>query len=92
MVQYVGASFDSVTNNSVVANFGKTYEDGGIFFFTPKENKKILNVNFKGHSGCEKYLDMIAYLFELGYDISINPSKNDSDSPGFESGGLLTVS
>jgi hypothetical protein len=32
----------------------------------------------------QKFQEVIAYLFELGYDLSLSPENNVSRSPGFE--------
>ena len=34
-------------------------------------------------------MQMIAYLFELGYDLALSRSHNVSQSPGFEGCGLI---
>ena len=34
-------------------------------------------------------MQMIAYLFELGYDLALGRSHNVSQSPGFEGCGLI---
>ncbi len=36
-------------------------------------------------SQLQKCQEFIAYLFEFGYDLAINPDMNISHSPGFES-------
>jgi hypothetical protein len=48
-------------------------------------------MNFSGKSGEEKYMQMIAYLFELGYDLAVSPRRNVSKSPGFEGCGLRGI-
>ena len=43
-------------------------------------------MQFKVQDEKFKFKIMMAYLFELGYDLAISsPSKNVSDNPGFES-------
>jgi hypothetical protein len=39
----------------------------------------------KGTTEIEKFHDMCAYQFEMGYDLAISPGCNVSRSPGFES-------
>lgn len=39
----------------------------------------------KGVMDMQKFQDMCAYQFEMGYDLCISPGCNVSDSPGFES-------
>ena len=33
----------------------------------------------------QKFQEVIAYLFEFGYDLALSPENNVSRSPGFES-------
>jgi hypothetical protein len=62
--------------------------DDGILEW-PHETREKLNAA-KGVKGSirEKRLTLIAYLFELTYDLSIGKYDNVSESPGFESFGL----
>jgi hypothetical protein len=39
----------------------------------------------KGLTGIQKFDDMCAYQFEMGYDLAVSPGYNVSESPGFES-------
>jgi hypothetical protein len=39
--------------------------------------------------GKQKYMQMAAYLFELGYELALACRDNVSDSPGFEGCGLI---
>jgi hypothetical protein len=39
--------------------------------------------------GKQKYMQMSAYLFELGYELALACKDDVSDSPGFESCGLI---
>jgi len=64
------------------------FSNSGLFLYTNEEKRRISSVNFSGKSGEKKYLQMIAYLFELGYDLAISPRCNVSKSPGFEGCGL----
>ena len=60
--------------------------NGGIFAFTQKQQKRINNLNLRGRPNFKmKAVDMIAYLIELSYDLSISSVDNVSDNPGFES-------
>ena len=44
-----------------------------------------------GKSGEQKYMQMAAYLFELGYDLALAKIDNVSESPGFEGCGLRKI-
>ena len=37
------------------------------------------------HTIIEKKIDMISYLFELGYYLCLSPPNCESNNPGFES-------
>jgi len=87
LVQYVGASFDPT--NEVMAICQKDYGDGGIFFYTEEERELVRNVNFRGRTKDEGFMEMVGYLFELGYDVALDRRANVSLSPGFEGCGLI---
>ncbi len=57
--------------------------------YTKEEVKWISNLNFRGKTGEQKYMQMAAYLFELGYELALARKDNVSDSPGFQSCGLI---
>jgi hypothetical protein len=46
-----------------------------------------LHLNRK--TGERKIMQMVTYMFELGYDLSLTLRDNVSDSPGFEGSGLI---
>ena len=51
----------------------------------------IEKVNFSGRSKDEKFMEMVGYLFELGYDLALSHNYNVSRSPGFEGCGLMPL-
>ena len=56
----------------------------------PKEEKeRIRRTKFNGKSEDKKFMQMVAYLFELGYDLALSRIHNVSQSPGFEGCGLI---
>jgi hypothetical protein len=57
--------------------------------YTMEEEKWNSNFDFWGKKGDEKYMQMAAYLFELGYKLALAPKDDVSDSPRFESCGLI---
>ena len=67
------------------------FSNSGLFLYINEEKQRISSVNFSGKSGEEKYMQMIAYLFELGYDLAVSPRRNVSKSPGFEGCGLRGI-
>ena len=86
LVQYVAAGFKP--SDDTMAIFWKDYNDGGILFCTDEERALLEKANFKGRTNAEKYLDIVAYLFELGYDLVLSRTDNVSTSPGFEAFGV----
>ena len=85
MLQYAAAGFD----DTAAAVFAKDLGNGGLFRFTDEEKKFIRNTKFSNREGDEKFAEMAAYLFEIGYDIALSPRNNKSGSPGFEACGLM---
>ncbi len=59
------------------------------FFFTKDEKDLVRKVNFHGRTNSKKFLEMVAYLFELGYDLAISKRHNVLNSPGFEGCSLF---
>ena len=67
--------------------FSKNYDAGGLFLYSEEECAFVRQMQFNGKIGERKFMQMVAYLFELGYDLAIGP--NVSCSPGFEGCGVL---
>jgi hypothetical protein len=42
-----------------------------------------------GKTGDQNYMQMAAYLFELGYKLALARKDDVSNSPGFESCGMI---
>lgn len=85
--QYVALAFDP-KNEAVRTTMVERYNNsqGGLFSFSDDEIKKINNVKKNSrHTFVEKRIDMISYLFELGYDLCLSPLDCVSQNPGFES-------
>jgi hypothetical protein len=59
--------------------------DGGLLIVNEKETKQIKSSMGKALTNMQKFHDMCAYQFELGYDLALSSSCNVSESPGFES-------
>ena len=57
--------------------------------YTKEEEKWISGLNFRGKTGKQKFMQMNAYLFELGYELALARKDDVLDSPGFESCGLI---
>ena len=85
LIQYVAIGFD-IDNVEISKKLTTVLEDGGIFTFNEFEIKMINQMNMRGRATLMlKKIDLIAYLCEIVYDISISPIDNVSTNPGFES-------
>ena len=83
--QFVAIGFD-VNNDEHGKIITGELENGGLFSYTNEEKRKIDSCNMRGRGTTMlKRIDIVAYLFELGYDLSISPADNVSQNPGFES-------
>ena len=76
---YIGASFTNIPPEVVKCLLIHDNDDADW----------ISNLKLNGKQLNEKYHQMIAYLFELGYDLAISRIHNVSNSPGFEGCGLI---
>ena len=64
----------------------RDYDEGGLFIYNKSEANKIISLKSRSHkSEEEKRIEVIAYLFELAYDLAISYHDNVSESMGFES-------
>ena len=79
----VGAGWDPTSNCANMLD--KSWENGGLLIFNERENTQIRASMGKGMTGLQKFHDLCAYQFEMGYDLAISPGCNVSRSPGFES-------
>ena len=81
LVPFIACGFNPSDKNILT----KDVDEGGVLFLSKLDKEKIHNVNFRGRTPDEKILDMIAYQFEIVYDLAICPMDNVSESAGFES-------
>jgi len=79
IVQYVAMGFNK---DNGVDNIAK--EEGGIFVWSVRTLKMLERTKMNGYSMESKKLVLVAYLFELYYDLLIAPSFNVSGSAGLE--------
>ena len=86
--QFVAAGFDP--KSPLIDKFSGGIEDGGLCLLTAAEKQKVQKLGMKGRPNEEKFVALVAYLFELAYDLALDPRKNVSDSPGFEAFGLFS--
>jgi hypothetical protein len=81
--QVIGAGWDPTSN--VAKKLDRCWVDGGLLIVNEKETKQIKSSMGKALTDMQKFHDMCAYQFELGYDLALSPSCNVLESPGFES-------
>mmetsp|Transcript_16663 Transcript_16663/g.27714 ORF Transcript_16663/g.27714 Transcript_16663/m.27714 type:complete len:142 (+) Transcript_16663:391-816(+) len=79
LVQYVAMGFNKENG---VENIAK--EEDGIFVWSVRTLKMLERTKMNGYSTESKKLVLVAYLFELYYDLLIAPSFNVSESAGLE--------
>jgi len=79
----VGAGWDPTS--SCAKMLDRSWENGGLLIVNERESAQIRGSMGKGTTEIEKFHDMCAYQFEMGYDLAISPGCNVSRSPGFES-------
>mmetsp|Transcript_40138 Transcript_40138/g.46974 ORF Transcript_40138/g.46974 Transcript_40138/m.46974 type:complete len:106 (-) Transcript_40138:58-375(-) len=80
--QYAALSFDRTKNTDSLT---KTNEEG-LFVWSEDAIKKTDAMNVGSCKTLrERQLVLIAYLFEIAYDLCISPIHNVSRNPGFES-------
>ena len=83
LVLCVGLAFQRMDKNAVKALCSTG--SGRVLLWPPSVLEKVNKVKFAGCSSIEdKQLHMVGYLFELFYDLLIEPAANVSQSPGFE--------
>jgi hypothetical protein len=81
--QVIGAGWDPTSD--VAKKLDRCWVDGGLLIVNEKETKQIKSSMGKALSDMQKFHNMCAYQFELGYDLALSPSCNVSESSGFES-------
>ena len=87
MQPHVGASFGD--DARTLEMMRKDVAEGGLFLYSKEEKEHIRRTKFNGKSEDKKFMQMVAYLFELGYDLALSRIHNVSQSPGFEGCGLI---
>jgi len=63
----------------------KNYNKGGLLIMSKDDEHRIKPCLKKEFTAAQKFQEVIAYLFEFGYDLALSPENNASRSPGFES-------
>ena len=79
---YTAAGFNP--NSNTAASVSKNYHDGGIMEMDNEDIYRIKSSMPRIPVELHKFHTCLAYLMEFGYDLSIRPSVNVSENPGFE--------
>jgi len=82
LLQVVGAGFNPKGEH--VGNIDKDFKNGGIFVMD-KAEEQLIKCSMKNLkcSTKVKFSHMLAYLMEMGYDLSLAPGDVVSENPGF---------
>ena len=83
LTQIIGAGFDPASEPAM--HVGKNYKEGGLLIMSKDDQQRIKSCLKKELKAVQKFQEVIAYLFEFGYDLALSPENNVSRSPGFES-------
>jgi hypothetical protein len=81
--QVIGDDWDPTFDVAKILD--RSWTNGGLLIVNKKETKQIKTSTGKALTDMQKFYDMCAYQFELGYDLALSPSCNVSESLGFES-------
>jgi hypothetical protein len=82
LTEIIGAGFDPVSKPAMQVN--KNYNEGGLLIMSKDDKRHIKSCLKKELAAVQKFQEVIAYLFEFGYDLALSPENNVSRSPGFE--------
>ena len=86
--QYAAAAFEPT--DTAFDLFQKDFDIGGLFCWAPSEKDIVCRTKISGCSNDgHKFAAVVAYGFEMCYDIAISRRDNLSESPGFEAFGLM---
>ena len=83
LTQIIGAGFDPASEPAMQAI--KNYNQGGLLVMSKDDERRIKLCLKKELMAVQKFQEVIAYLFEFGYNLALSPENNVSRSPGFES-------
>ena len=81
--QVIVAGWDPTSG--VAKKLDRSWMDGGLLIVNEKETKQIKSSMGKALTDMQKFHDMCAYQFKLGYNLALSPTCNVSESTGFES-------
>jgi hypothetical protein len=82
LTQVIAAGFDPSSEPAKIQD--KDHTSGGLLIINAEDQHRIKSSLKKDLNSVQKHQEIIAYLFEFGYDLAISPENNVSRSPGFE--------
>jgi hypothetical protein len=82
LMQVITAGFDPSSKPAIFLD--KDHTSGGLLIINAEDEHRIKSLLKKDLTSIQKHQEIIAYLFEFGYDLAISPENNVSLSPGFE--------
>ncbi len=83
LTQIIRAGFDPASEPAMQVI--KNYKEGGLLIMSKDDECRIKLCLKKELTAVQKFQEVIAYLFEFGYDLALSPENNVSHRPGFES-------
>jgi hypothetical protein len=83
LTQVIAAGFDPTSEHAKLVD--KDYNAGGLLIMCKDDEHRIRSCLKKELTSVQKFQEVIAYLFEFGYNLALSPENNVSRSPGFES-------
>jgi len=79
LTQIIAVGFDPASEPATQV------DKGGLLIMTSKDDERRIKSCLKKElTAVQKFQEVIAYLFEFGYDIPLSPVNNVSHSPGCE--------
>jgi hypothetical protein len=65
-------------------HINKDHKNGGLLIMSKNDQHQKASCLKKDLTAVQKLQEIIAYLFEFGYHLALNPENNVSQSPRFE--------
>jgi hypothetical protein len=83
LTQVIVAGFDPSSKPAKIFGQG-SHIRCGLLIMNAEDQRRIKSLLKKDLTSVQKHQEIIAYLFEFGYDLAISSENNVSQSPGFE--------
>jgi hypothetical protein len=82
LTQVIAEGFDPSSEPAMILD--KDHTSGGLLIMNSEDQRRIKSSSKKDLTSIQKHQEIIAYLFEFGYDLAISQEHNVSQRPGFE--------